>query len=565
MMKENYYRMGSFCYQEKEKEELNRENKRIQKKTVTIYDEQQNKIIIENWEIVGKFGHAQHYGYEDEAELLAVKSPVDGKIHLFDSDAYKGDTNIFDMALDDVKLLYKDNHDTYLVVTINGKKGVYRQHKKPNIASPNLITPIEFKNIKKFPNIIVYTSTNMYTGADQEYFIYDYEKGKVRKNGKVDLEFGQITLDEKCEDIVYGKKDSRTYVYNTKIQKLLLDEECDDIECLHFGRQSESYSTCCDMYHFAITRNNLKGLLEVKITQLYEKNGIKKKLLLPTKYDEIEYSDSEYAFYPKRNGMVGLCIQRYGRNFFVEADYNKVIKICKDSYALYCGDRCDIYEFGPESGHLIKNCQIFNFGTPYHADKKGTPGPYEVISYFVKGYYDNIRYLDDEYYELEKNGKKGVSFRSKEIISPECDTVDAKINTNNYSYFALGKGDFKIIKRYSRGRELDFMGSQKFEEINFLDDVMTLRTEACLLIYNYQGMLCKKLPASSQVSMIYRDPENFLDKKPIYAIDEEFYSYEKSSKKLGLYIPTDKAEIDLLAVATGNQKKNIVKRTLRKN
>ena len=551
---DNYYTIydsnNGFYYQEKTIEESSKENNWKSKKTVRIYDAQKEKMLVDGWEVVKTFG--------ENYQLCAVKSPIDGKIHLFDRYACRKDTNIFDMVLDDVELLYRQYNDTYLVVTINGKKGIY--HNNCFNKTPSLITPIEFDDIEKFTNIIVYTKGN------KKYFVCD------GKDGKMSLEFDEIVLDEKRKNIVYCKKGSRTYVYNTNSQELLLNEECDDIKYLCFRGENE-YDHRYGKFYFIITKNNLKGLVEAETIRNYNNEIITGKTsLLPANYDDIEYSYG--VFYPKKDGKTGLFKQCNKQNVFVEADYDEITDLGSSMYALYYGDRCDVYKIVNELDQLIKNCKlisehksgyIFEQRNLYGILYQGLSRPYRSDEDVIVDNYDNVSYLGNGYYEVERNGKKGVNFRSQDIISMEYDTIDFKLYKKEYcnetAYFALGKKNsgFELAKKshyeYSDS-DVEFMNSQKFKEINLFEDIMALRTRTNLLIYDYEEKLLKKLPVSSQISMIYRNPDSSYDKEPIYVIDGKFYYYKEGKfeevfvEENDLYITTYETETDSFEIKT---------------
>lgn len=549
---DNYYtiydREGEFYYQEKTIEKSSEENNWNSRKILRIYDAKEEKILVDGWEVVKTFSN--------QYQLSAVRSPIDGKIHLFDRYACRKDTNIFAMALDDVELLYS-RYDTYLVVTINGKKGIYRQDCSGKMSS--LITPIEFDNIQKLLNIIVYTKDA------KKYFVYD------NKDGKTSLKFDEIVLDEKHKNIVYCKKDSRTYVYNTNLQELLLNEECDDIKYLCFRGKNE-YDHRYGKFYFIITKNNLKGLLEVETIYSNTEVIAGKALLLPVNYDDIEYSYG--VFYPKKDGKTGLFKQGYKQNVFVEVNYDKITDLGCSMYAIYYGDRCDVYKIENELDRLIKNCKlislqrqgcIFEQNNSYGILYQGLKKDYSCYKDVIVDNYDNVSYLGDGYYEVERNGKKGVNFQSQDIISIEYDTIDMKLyekkRMEETVYFALGKKDlgFELAKKrhweYSDS-DVEFTNSQKFEEINLFEDIMTLRTKTNLLIYDYEEKLLKKLPASSQISMIYRKPDRSYDKKTIYVVDENFYYYKDGKfeemfiEENDLYITTYETETDSFEIKT---------------
>ena len=150
---DNYYTIYNvnekLYYQEKTIEERDEENNCNLKHTIRIYDALNEKTLVDGWEIVN---NSAYY------DLIIVKSPIDGKLHLFDCHAFRKSTNIFDLPLDNIKYIYREYRYKYFVVTMNGKKGLYRH-------SHNLILPIEFENIEGHNEIIIYTKNN------KKYFI----------------------------------------------------------------------------------------------------------------------------------------------------------------------------------------------------------------------------------------------------------------------------------------------------------------------------------------------------------------------------------------------------------
>ncbi len=555
---DNYYTIYNkhrgFYYQEKEIKDQ-KHNKVEVKKTVRIYDTQEEKMIVDGWEVVKQFAN--------DYELTAVKSPRDGKIHLFDRNACRQNYNIFNMALDDAELLSRENGEIYLAVTINGEKGIYCfcQFDKKS----ELITPIEFDDIQKFPNIIVCTK------KQKKCFIYD------NKNDEISQEFDEIVFDEKNKNIIYCKKDKRIYVYNTDLRELLLDEECDEVKCL-CSRSERGLMYPDNEFYFTITKNNLKGLQEIKRNCWNHKVIKEKRELLPPEYDDIEHGRG--VFYLKKGGKTGL-FKDFGKNgMIVEANSDRIVDLGQDMYAFYNGDRCDIYRIvGNKLNRLINNCQlissqehgyIFEQHNLYGILRRRLAKSYSSNKDIVSNLYENIRYLDEGYYEVERNGKKGVNvnYRVQDIIPTEYDTINIKFYKNKlyneFVYFALGKKDlgFALAKKehWDYGdNDVKFLGSQMYEEINLFEDIITLRTKEDLLLYDYDEKLLKKFPASSQISVIYRRPDSVLDKKPIYIIDGTYYYYKDGNFKEVLveeneyYVTTYETETDTFEIKTLNK------------
>ena len=233
-------------------------------------------------------------------------------------------------------------------------------------------------------------------------------------------------------------------------------------------------------------------------------------------------------------------------------------------YAFYHGDRCDVYEIGDSLNLLIENCKLISLqehGCIFEQKNSYGIFLYQYLYRFfnravdaIVDNYDNVRYLGDEYYEVEKKGKKGVNFHNKDIIPIEYDTIDLKFDDyNRIAYFALGKKDLGFELAKNCDNNVKFIVGQKFEEINFFEDVMALRTKTNLLIYNYKEKLLKEFPVSSQISMIYR--KSNLWPNIIYVIDGNFYYYDRNHEEVfdaedDLYITTYETETDLFEIKT---------------
>lgn len=564
---DNYYTIydteRGFYYQEKTIEEASQENNWKARKVIRVYDAQEEKMVVDNGELIKHFGDWCY-------RLSIFRSPIDGKIHLFDISAVREDTNIFDMALDDVKLLYKGIADINLVITVNGKKGVYQHHVSKK--SPGLKVPIEFDDIKKADDTVGYVSNVViYTTNGKKYFTYN---GIV---GQGSSEYDDITVDKERKNIIYCKNGSRIEVYDTETSRLLLDEECDDAKYLCYtDRELYSYDYRVGKFYFAITRNNLKGLLVAEDTIYEGKISITKKKLLPIEYDDIEQRGN--VFYPKKDGKTGLFIHFREQHLpkvkdtFVEPAYDKITDLGYDLFALYNGDRCDVYEIKRSYKQLlIKDCKfVSSIESNECIFEQG--GFYGILFKTLRkavNNYDNIEYLGNGYYKVGRNGKSGINFHSNDIVPVQYDTVDMKLYKSylsaNIVYFALGKNnsclEFERMKHNNINPAYDgeTNRSQEYKKIDFLDDIMVLRTETETLIYDYDEKLLKQLPITSQISVIYRKPTNGYKERPIYVIDGKFHYYKSGKleevfvEENDLYITTYETETDSFELRTYNK------------
>mgnify|MGYP004631581825 FL=1 len=522
---DNYYTIydaeRGFYYQEKTIEEASQENNWKARKVIRVYDTQEEKMVVDNGELIKHF--------DDRYRLSIFRSPIDGKIHLFDINAVREDTNIFDMTLDDVQLLYEQSGDINLIITVNGKKGVYQHH--PYMKSMGLIVPIKYDNIEKAPDIAGYVSNIIiYTINGKKFFTYN------GIDGQRSSEYDDIIVDEKHKKIIYCKKGSRIQVYNIKISKFLLDEKCDDVQFL-CDVNKEIYDRRIEKNYFAITRNNLKGLLVVEV-------GFFRGVYCPSEVKDV----------------------------LIEPTYDKIVNLDYGLFALYNGDRCDVYQITSSPKKLlIKDCKFVSSIVSDECifEQNGSYGIlFKALRKTVNNY-DNIEYLGNGYYKVGRNGKNGINFHGDDIVPVQYDTVDMKFYKSSLStnivYFALEKNnsclEFERMKHNNVHPAYDgeINRSQEYKKIDFLDDIMVLRTETETLIYDYDEKLLKQLPITSQISVIYRKPTNGYKEKPIYVIDGKFHYYKSGKleevfvEENDLYITTYETETDSFELRTYNK------------
>jgi len=560
---DNYYTIydthGKFYYQEKKIEESSKENNWNSRKTVRIYDALNEKILVDGWEVVKEF--------RDQYDLTVVKSPVDGKLHLFDRYACRKPTNIFDMSLDAVEKLYSEYNDTYLVVTFNGKKGLY--HHNCYDVVPSLVTPIEFDNIEKFPNIIVYTKNN------QKYFVCTGKKGKTSSN------FDTITIDKNNKNIAYCKKDDKTYVYNTEAQELLLSTDSDEIKYMY--KNGNSYNDYHGEFFFEIIKNGKRGIMSSEINNEIRKAGTSAKVstLLPPNYDEIK---TDYGVsYLKKDGKIGLFIGNSYHNQVIEPKYDDIDSLGYNYFALYTNGLCDIgkvtsYEpFTPS----ITNCEITEDMYKGLVFKKN--GKYGLLlpdcdrrDVITQPEYDSISNVANHYFILEKNNKKGLMHLGKIIIPIEYNEVNIGGLYGKYSqlddakvlYFALKKGKkYELAKMHNYQyvtTDVEFVNNHTFDTIDFFREIMVFKDQTYSYIYDYNEKLLKSLPVSTSITAYARPYKDDYDKKCgyrnyFYCIDGVYYYYkdgkfeEVYTENNDLYLTTYETDADSFEIRSYNK------------
>ena len=140
---------------------------------------------------------------------------------------------------------------------------------------------------------------------------------------------------------------------------------------------------------------------------------------------------------------------------------------------------------------------------------------------------DSIKHVGGDYFEVEKNSKKGLYYLDKLIIPKEyknikisypsryCDLDEAK-----YIHFSLEKEkSYLLAKRKDNLDEksecIDKLG--EFVKIEFLDDLIICKTDKETFIYDYYDDLLGVFPLDISIEKA--------DIDRVYIINGEYYSY----------------------------------------
>ena len=549
---------GQFYYQEKTIEKSSEENNWTTRKTVRIFDALNERILVDGFEVVKEFS--------SQYDLTALKSPIDGKLHLFDKYACRKHTNIFDMPLDDIEYLFSEYNDTYLVVTVNGKKGLYYHNCYDK--TPSLITPIEFDNIEKLHNIIVYTKNN------QKYFEC------TGRDGKKSSTFDEIKLDDNNKNIAYCKKGNQIYVYNTEAQELLLSTDADEIKYMY--KNGDSYNDYHGDFFFEIMKNGKYGVISSKINNEIRKagTGAKVSTLLPPKYDEIERARG--GLYLKKDGKIGLFIGSSYHNQVIEPKYDDIDFLGYNYFALYTNGLCDIGKatsYNPFTPS-ITNCEVAeDFDNALTYKKNGKYGLLfadDRHDEIIPPEYDSISNVAKYYFILGQNNKKGLMHLGKIIIPVEYDEISiggqygkyGSLKDSKVLYFALKKGKKHELAKLHNWQyvvtDVEFVSNHTFDTIDFFHDVMVFKDQVYSYIYDYNEKLLKSLPASTSITAYGRPYKDDYDKecgyrKYFYCIDGVYYYYkdgkfeEVYTENNDLYLTTYETEKDSFEIRSYNK------------
>lgn len=500
---------------------------------VRIYDALNQKIIADNFELIKS--------YRDDFGFIALKSPIDGKIHLFNKFTFRNSNDIFDLALEDAKILYDSHRITYFVITINGKKGLF--HSVINdyefSVNPILVAQIEFDDIEKMPHIAVLTKNN------EKYFLFD------DKSCEISEKFESITVDEKNDNIVYCKKGNKTHIYNSVSQELLLIVESDKI--IYSSKYGNYLNYNNGEYVFFLEKNGKSGLISAEINDKIKKSnngGSFVSELLPTDYDEIKQDFNR--FYLKKNDKMGLFIKGNSNiNQFIDTIYDNIDYLGENYFALYNGKYCDIKCILPSIQYapIVTKCEIVRktkFGIIYKKDEK-----YGIVltdkqnnRTIIPNEYDSILNVLEYYFILEKNSKKGFMHLGKMIIPMDYDDIqiggsyekNGSLSDAEILYLSLRKGNkFKVAKMHNYKyvlADVEFINNQSFDSIDFYKDIMVFKNQDFTYIYDYKEKLLNTYPTQTSVIEFERSCSNenqYNSRDYVYLINDTYFYYKDGS------------------------------------
>ena len=485
---------------------------------IRIYDAKEEKMLVDNLRLDKSFDSDYHFC------SLVTK---DRKRYIFNSILFRN-KDINTSFYDDVEILYRNREDDYLVVSLNGKKGIYSKNRGE-------ITELVYDNIECIDGILIFTMYNRKGFASIENY-----KG-------VDLCFDDVKVED---GFIYARNKGDISLYNLYDLKLLYTGKCEEIK--HIVSYKKSY---CETEHFFIEKGICKSeLFKIDIEYNYF-NGkgiprIDRKVLLDNYYDSITYNGIDGIFYFKQRDKIGL-LQSIGNSFiFFPAYYDKIVKLIDDFYGFYKnGTDCYIGRIEKKFNPVVRKCEVIdtsNGGIIFKKDNKfGLLTTCSGKDTVIDGY-DNIRGLGYGYFELEKDGKKGVYYDGSIIIPLKYKYIEFHYHKDDgndkYACFSLSsdKKRYKLAFKkhlYYEKSEVEYSPMNgllaDYREIKFLPDVILLRNLYGLFICDYKNNILKKFSSNTNVSMLIKNP-GCCTQKALYHIGNEYYFYKDGKFELAL-------------------------------
>ena len=473
-------------------QELSDENTSIKTeyKKIRIYDAECEKMIIENFKLINVL-YNSIFMYSNGKEYC-----------IFDSEYYRENNDSINQVYDNAEEFSRSYLGQYLLVTQNGKKGIYRSGK-------GLVVPCIYDKI----SINAKEDLVFFENDDKQFFSH---LGKV---SNISSEYDLITVDE-IKHIIYCKKNDVIYIYDKIFEKMITDFCCDEIKYVNSNDKDSMY---------IYKKDNKYGI--VIIEREAKKISNQNKILLNNEYDEIIYKGNG-IFYLKKDNKYG--IYSCYKNIIIEPKYEKI-----DStnfyyvYILYNGNFCDIVNV-QENKTLVENCEfIKNYSSEIMYLKNNYFGLITKYDNFkIIENYDKIEYLDDHLFLLQKDSYKGIC-KEGNIIIPikyeEIEQISSKTSKySNSTFFKLKFSDdcykLAMIKEYSNS-PLDVKYDEGYcNDIQLLPDILVYKNHNSTCIFNYNHELLSMFDGYLDVSLIKIGNE--WSNKRLYLIGGDYYSYK---------------------------------------
>ena len=438
---------------------------------VYIYDSKEEKMIVDGWKPIPNHRVIS-------SSLLRLESPLDHKMHLFNTNTYKGSNDIFDMAIDNTLGLQLGGYDYYCVIEKNGKKGIYS-------ADEGLKTPIEYDEIKIFePNGELKSA--VLTKNNEKYFAYFDDLPNTSEA------YDDITFDKNNKNIIYGHKNDIIYVYHTYFKRVLFTTHSNELKCIdaRLNRRILSNFT----FYFETVDNDNHGAIALTCD---EQSNLKISTLNHNKYDRVEHlKDDYFALYRK-------------------------------------DDYCDIVKFNPDGQKtIVKKCKIkgeLNYDHLIY-EKNHKYGLLILSSTITKykEHYDDINMPVHPYCITETNNKKGLIAYHYLLGEKYDDIVISPTDKGPFylRYVALRDGkNYRLAK--IQLETLEFVDDNIYSLIEFYPDFMILKDDEAICLYDYDKNLIATYPLDTEILYKNKDTKKEWE-DPIYSINGTSYYYKKN-------------------------------------
>ena len=453
-----------------------------------------------------------------------------GKKHLFDKSIFRYDENAVKEAFDKIARIYNGGKNQYFKGKNDDDLSLY-------ITGTGSFSFPEWSDIR----FLCRVSDDVFFELENEYKkkgVYSINNGFLSNNL-----FDEVTLNS--SNLIYLKNGDKISIFDITLNTWILkDIICEEIRLLGCNQKQENNISIYGEYRFVVNKSKIKELIGVDFN-LQSLGKLKnrptyniKVTSLARNYNEIEYDENYDIAFLKKGDKKGVFIKNSHFTSLIEPRYDNVKYLGKGLYELNRDGKSVIARLQIILKFLIENCKIenhSNYGIIYEKENKyGILIPKEISNkgedIIIPPIYDSIRHLGSEYYEVEKDFKKGI-YKKDELIIPleyksiniHGDSEENNIEFSKHIYFSLQKEnnlfDFVTL---SNG-ELSYM-TNEFRNIIFFPDFIMFKDDEMIYLYNYQMNLLKSLQANVKISVFKN--KNMNVSSYLYCIDKDGYIFK---------------------------------------
>lgn len=520
--------------------------------SINYYDIEKHEYLVYNFELVKTLVRS----------IYLLKSKVNNKTYLLDKNMHTDSIGIFDIEVDDAD--YLDLDDRYLILTLNGKKALYK-------AGNGLVKNFEFDEINsnyKISEYVISYAILIFKKNNKCYFSY-YDDNF----SSISEEFERIEVDKNYGHILYCYKDKETHVYDI-YNKLLVLKTAKKVEYVDYVVRTKNKNE----YFFIAREGDKQEILSSIVNEDSKEINVK---TLVSGCDKIslnrESPPYNMAFNLEKNKKKGIFLGSSSKSITIEPNYTDVEYLRNDFYILTSNDISDIVRFNYDliMETKIESCSIVektNYAVIY--SKKDNSETEKVGLFFPKngnvvpGASTSIKVLSKHFYEALENGKKGIFYLENLIIPKEYENIQISFSPKYENlddairvYFSLKKEKSCLLAEAwgfqvcpDNKIELEILG--EYKDIYFLKDIIVCRTKDNAYIYDYNYILLCKVSSNAVIAPV----EGNLDyNTSLYNIDGIYYYYRDNKliklyqNVISSYITTYETDTDLFEVSTNDK------------
>lgn len=463
---------------------------------VTIYDTKCHKLLAQNWALV-----------IDENDFYIISSPQDEKLHLV-SEKLKDWREVFNQSFDEVSQLD------------------YKHWSFKNGSLYHLFSPYSKKTFEwNCENIQLVD--NHYDGGSPFFVIRKSGKEKLRyEDSKYHFPQKKYDSIQFSPKTIFFQNGDEIEVYSPYLDDILFKRSCQDIHYL------TEYLGC--EYFTSKKKVLTEDGIEKELWDIFfcwpssRKEDRFLESVSPYQFENVSY-EGEQLISVVQQGKTGifrpgygavemlpfLCqFKQVGKSIFFLAIQNDN----SDSVALYQMFNNKLYQ-------RENDCRV-TFNDYFMTIQKDEQSELIDLDTYNCVFYDAINPVIDDFYVVERHGKKGITRGLNLLSSVTYDDIKTKVVANGLWYALKDENNYHIhfqpFDIYEGIDAFSVCSTAHVKDVQFLDDIAYINCDDVSYVMNYNGKTCAKLPKDTPVHEIPSGTGNIAATK--YQIGDKIYS-----------------------------------------